>query len=66
MKITRKQLEENIRKFLNEAAPDGYIQKKYRNSFKRMIATASRGGTKSSPPYTKKAKMGRSGTVGNP
>ena len=66
MKISRKQLEEGIRKFLNEAAPDGYIQKKYRNSFKRMIATASRGGTKNSPPYTQKAKMGKSGTPGNP
>jgi len=66
MKITRKQLEEGIRKFLNEAAPDGYIQKKYRKSFKRMIAKASKGGGKNTPPFTQKAKMGLSGTPGNP
>ena len=66
MKLTRKKIEEGIREFLKEAAPGGYIQKKYRNSFKRMIATASRGGTKNSPPYTQKAKMGKSGTPGNP
>ena len=51
MKISRKQLEEGIRKFLNEAAPDGYIQKKYRKTFRNMIAKASTGGNKNTPPY---------------
>ena len=66
MKISRKQIEESVRQFLKEAAPDRQVQKKYRNSFKRMIAIAGSGGNKNTPPYTKKAKMGRSGTPGNP
>ena len=57
MKITRKHLEENIRKFLNEAAPDGYIQKKYRKTFRNMIAKASTGGNKNTPPYNDSATM---------
>ena len=57
MKITRKQLEENIRKFLNEAAPDGYIQRKYRKTFRNMIAKASSGGNKNTPPYSNPATM---------
>ena len=57
MKISRKQLEEGIRKFLNEAAPDGYIQKKYRKTFRNMISKASTGGNTNTPPYNDSPTM---------
>jgi hypothetical protein len=31
-----------------------------------MIAKAGSGGNKNTPPFTKKAKLGKSGTSGNP
>jgi hypothetical protein len=66
MKLTMSQLKKIVSEVLAEAAPDGYIQKKYRKSFKRMIAKAGSGGNKNTPPFTKKAKLGKSGTSGNP
>ena len=66
MKLTMKQLKQFVHEVIAEAAADGVVQKKYRNSFKRMIKLVATGGTKSSPPYTKTPKMGKSGTPGDP
>ena len=66
MKITIQQLRQIVSEVIAEAAADGVVQKRYRNSFKRMVKIASKGGTKSSPPYTKPPTVGHSGTPGNP
>ena len=57
MKLTRKKIEESVREFLKEAAPDGYIQSKYRKTFRNMIAKASTGGNKNTPPFINSATM---------
>jgi hypothetical protein len=62
MKITLSRLTEIVREVVNEAAKEGSIQKIYKNSYNRMISTASTGGNKNTPPFTKKAaKAGKSG-----
>jgi len=62
MKITLSRLTEIVRGVVTEAAKEGKIQKIYRNSYKRMIATASTGGNKNTPPFTDKASgPGKSG-----
>ncbi len=62
MKIKIKDLREMIREMIKEAAPEGKMQKIYRNSYKKMIKLASTGGNKNTPPFTKKsAKPGKSG-----
>ena len=51
-----------IKEIIKEAAPEGKMQKIYRNSYKKMIKKASSGGNKNTPPFTKKAaKPGKSG-----
>ena len=66
MKITIKQIRQIVNGVILESAADGEVQSRFRNSFKRMIKLASKGGTKSSPPYTKPPTMGTSGPPGNP
>jgi hypothetical protein len=66
MKITIDNLREIVKEAIAEAKSDGEYQKVAKNSFKRMIKLASTGGTKSSPPYTKKPKVGKSGPAGMP
>jgi hypothetical protein len=62
MKIKMSELRQMIKEIIKEAAPEGKMQKIYRNSYKRMIKKASSGGNKNTPPFTKKAaKPGKSG-----
>ena len=64
MKINKSQLREIIKQEIREAAKEGAFQGYARNSFKRMIATASSGGNDNSPPFTKKpGKLGKSGPI---
>jgi hypothetical protein len=55
MKIKKKRLREIVRSVVEEAAKEGYIQKVYKKSFKKMIDKAKKGGNKNTPPFTKKA-----------
>ena len=62
MKITLSRLTEIVRGIVEEAAKQGSVQKIYRKSYDKMIKTASTGGNKNTPPFTKKAaKSGKSG-----
>tara|TARA_R100000353_G_scaffold136023_1_gene96559 strand:- start:168 stop:368 length:201 start_codon:yes stop_codon:yes gene_type:complete len=62
MKITLARLTEIVRGVVEEAAKQGSVQKIYRKSYDKMIKTASTGGNKNTPPFTKKAaKSGKSG-----
>ena len=62
MKITMNILREMIRDIIVETAKDGEIQKKYKDSFARMIKKASSGGNNNTPPFTEKASgPGKSG-----
>lgn len=62
MKIKKTRLREIVRGIVQEAAKDGEIQKIYRRSFARMIAKASTGGNKNTPPFVKKVPgPGKSG-----
>jgi|21_taG_2_1085346.scaffolds.fasta_scaffold02630_2 hypothetical protein len=64
MKINKSQLREIIKQQIKEAAKEGVFQGYARNSFKRMIATASSGGNDNSPPFTgKPGKIGKSGPI---
>ncbi len=64
MKINKSQLREIIKKQIKEAAKEGAFQGYARDSFKRMIATASSGGNSNSPPFTDKPrKVGKSGPI---
>ena len=64
MKIKRTRLREIVQSLVQEAAKEGHIQKIYRQSYKDMIDTASTGGNKNTPPFTKKAaKPGKSGPI---
>tara|TARA_B100000212_G_scaffold26952_1_gene17869 strand:+ start:281 stop:478 length:198 start_codon:yes stop_codon:yes gene_type:complete len=51
---------------LTEAMADGAIQKKYRQTFINLIAKTRRGKQPNTPPFTKKANIGKSGPVGMP
>lgn len=51
---------------LVEAMADGEIQKKYRETFINLLAKTRRGKQPNTPPFTKKAKIGKSGPVGMP
>lgn len=66
MKITMNQLRQIVSEVIAEATADGVVQKRYRDSFKRMVKLAAKGGTKSSKPYTQAPTVGHSGTPGNP
>ena len=62
MKITISRLTEIVREVVKEAAAQGKIQGIYQRKMKKRIATASTGGNKNTPPYTKKAATaGKSG-----
>ena len=62
MKIKMSKLRQMIKEIIKEAAPEGKMQKIYRNSYKKMIKKASSGGNKNTPPFTKMAaKPGKSG-----
>ena len=62
MKIKLERLKKIVREVVTEAAKEGKFQKIARNSFTRMISTASTGGNKNSPPFTNRApKPGKSG-----
>ena len=62
MKIKLERLRNIVRGVVSEAAKEGKFQKIARNSFSRMIAKASTGGNKNSPPFTdKSSKPGKSG-----
>lgn len=64
MKIKISKLKAFIQEVVKEAAKEGQTQKINRKQFADMIAVASTGGNKNSPPYTKKApKPGKSGPV---
>tara|TARA_Y100000592_G_C5229543_1_gene203214 strand:+ start:91 stop:303 length:213 start_codon:yes stop_codon:yes gene_type:complete len=64
MKITRQFLREFIQKVITEAAEEGTIQQKYRDSFRRMISKAAKGGNSNSPPYNQQPTMLDSDTSG--
>jgi|14BtaG_2_1085337.scaffolds.fasta_scaffold24264_2 hypothetical protein len=67
MKFTHEQIRKALLDTLDEAAKDGAVQRKYRNSFIRMIKKANRGPQKKgSEPYTQKPTVGKSGPVGMP
>jgi hypothetical protein len=66
MKITIDNLRQMVREAIGETKGDGEYQKVAKNSFKRMIKLAATGGTTSSPPYTKKPTVGKSGPAGMP
>ena len=51
---------------LVEAMADGEIQKKYRQTFIDLLAKTRRGKQPNTAPFTKKAKIGKSGPVGMP
>ena len=62
MKITLSRLTEIVRGVVKEAAKPGKVLKVYKKSYNKMIAKASTGGNKNTPPFTKKAaKAGKSG-----
>ncbi len=62
MKIKKKRLREIVRSVVQEAAKEGYIQKVYKKSFKKMIDKTRTGGNKNTPPFTKRASdPGKSG-----
>ena len=62
MKIKIDELKKMVRRVVKEAAVEGKMQKYYRKTFAKMIATASTGGNKNTPPFTKKAAgPGKSG-----
>jgi len=63
MKIKVSQIREAVKKALAEAAAEGKMQKIYRNSFKRMINLARKGGNKyKARPFSKRAAgPGKSG-----
>ena len=62
MKIKIEELKNIVREVVTEAASEGKMQKYYRKTFAKMIATASTGGNKNTPPFTKKAAgPGKSG-----
>ena len=65
-KLTPDILRQMVREAIAEATGDGEYQKVAKNSFKRMVKMVSTGGTTSSPPYTKKPKVGKSGPAGMP
>ena len=66
MKFTISQIRTAVRESLAEAAKEGQVQKTYKKSFKKGVATASTGGNNNTPPYTKAPKVGKSGPVGMP
>tara|TARA_B100000131_G_C17865939_1_gene512134 strand:- start:250 stop:465 length:216 start_codon:yes stop_codon:yes gene_type:complete len=55
MKLKIAELRKMVREVIHEAAAEGKMQKYYRNTYARMIATASTGGNKNTPPFTEKA-----------
>tara|TARA_R110000744_G_scaffold262747_1_gene377307 strand:- start:275 stop:475 length:201 start_codon:yes stop_codon:yes gene_type:complete len=62
MKITLSRLTEIVRGVVKEAAAQGKMQAYYKKQMDKRIATASTGGNKNTPPFTKKAaKAGKSG-----
>ena len=62
MKITLSKLTEIVKKVVEEAAAQGKVQGIYKTKMNKRIATASTGGNKNTPPFTKKAsKAGKSG-----
>tara|TARA_R110002020_G_scaffold180824_1_gene375516 strand:+ start:482 stop:682 length:201 start_codon:yes stop_codon:yes gene_type:complete len=62
MKITLSRLTEIVRGVVKEAAAQGKMQGIYKKKMNKRIATASTGGNKNTPPFTKKAaKAGKSG-----
>jgi hypothetical protein len=61
MKLTIRQLRQIVTEILSEAAVEGATQKKYRDSYKRMVKLAAKGGIKNSPPFTKSPTVGKSG-----
>ena len=62
--MKRKDLENQVRKLVTEAAKQGKMQKVYRKSFASMIDKAEEGDNPNTPPFTKKAAgPGRSGPV---
>tara|TARA_R100000231_G_C5322617_1_gene163904 strand:+ start:1334 stop:1534 length:201 start_codon:yes stop_codon:yes gene_type:complete len=62
MKITLSRLTEIVRGIVKEAAKEGEVQKFLKKQMNKRIATASTGGNKNTPPFTKKAaKAGKSG-----
>jgi hypothetical protein len=62
MKIKLSRLTEIVREVVKEAAAQGKMQRIYKRKMKKRIATASTGGNKNTPPFTKKAATaGKSG-----
>ena len=62
MKITLERLRKIVRGVVKEAAPDGQFQRYAKGTYKKMIKTASSGGNKNTPPFTKKpSRPGKSG-----
>jgi hypothetical protein len=60
--ITKQQFVNN----LVEAMADGETQRIYRDSFVRLLAKTRRGKQPNTPPFTKRARVGKSGPVGSP
>ena len=65
-KLTPEFLRQMVEEAIAETKGEGEYQKVAKNSFKRMVKLAATGGTTSSPPYTKKPKVGKSGPAGMP
>jgi len=62
MKLKISELRKIVKEVIAEVAKEGTMQKVYRKSFARMIATVSTGGNKNTPPFTEKSsKPGKSG-----
>ena len=65
MKIKIEHLRDLVRQVVKEAAKDGAFQKYAKSTFNKMISTASSGGNRNTPPFTKRAsKSGKSGPPG--
>ena len=66
MKIKIEELKNIVREVVTEAASEGKMQKYYRKTFAKMIATASTGGNKNTAPFTHRApKVGKSAPPGD-
>ena len=55
MKLTIKEIRTVVKQMVQEAAKDGEVQGRYRDSFRRMIAKLRLGKVKNSPPFSGRA-----------
>ena len=55
MKLTIKEIRTVVKQMVQEAAKDGEVQGRYRDSFRRMISKLRLGKVKNTPPFSGRA-----------